>query len=177
MQRILVALDGSDHSQKALELASDLAEKYGAELVLTHVLSDQPLSDTERHLAEVEFADDLELPRQEAPAGSGPLDNLRSRAIGVFERYGGLTRRFRELIGERILGTAETRARERGATSIRRLILEGDPAKALVQAATDENAGMLVMGSRGLGDAAGLLMGSVSHKVSHLADCTCVMVK
>ena len=33
MQRILVALDGSEHSDKALDLASDIAAKYGAELV------------------------------------------------------------------------------------------------------------------------------------------------
>ena len=40
MQRILVALDGSEHSDKALDLASDIAAKYGAELVLLHVMSD-----------------------------------------------------------------------------------------------------------------------------------------
>ena len=32
MERILVALDGSEHSEKALDLASDIAGKYGAEL-------------------------------------------------------------------------------------------------------------------------------------------------
>ena len=51
MERILVALDGSDHSNKAVDLAADLAEKYGARLVLLHVLSNKPLSDAERHMA------------------------------------------------------------------------------------------------------------------------------
>ena len=36
---------------------------------------------------------------------------------------------------------------------------------------------MVFLGSRGLGDAKGLLLGSVSHKVMHLAPCTCVAVK
>ena len=33
------------------------------------------------------------------------------------------------------------------------------------------------MGSRGLGDIGGLLLSSVSHKVSSLSGCTCIMVK
>jgi nucleotide-binding universal stress UspA family protein len=53
----------------------------------------------------------------------------------------------------------------------------GDPASAIVSVATAEKPDMLVMGSRGLGDIQGLLMGSVSHKVSHLAPCTVVTVK
>ena len=40
-----------------------------------------------------------------------------------------------------------------------------------------EKPDMIVMGRRGLSDLQGLLMGSVSHKVSHLADCACLTVK
>jgi len=36
---------------------------------------------------------------------------------------------------------------------------------------------MIVMGSRGLSDFKGLLLGSISHKVSAQAECTCVTVK
>jgi nucleotide-binding universal stress UspA family protein len=36
---------------------------------------------------------------------------------------------------------------------------------------------MIFVGSRGLGNVKSLLMGSVSHKVAHLAECTCVSVK
>ena len=38
IKKILVPVDGSAHSVKAAELASDLAVKYGAEIVLLHVL-------------------------------------------------------------------------------------------------------------------------------------------
>jgi nucleotide-binding universal stress UspA family protein len=46
-----------------------------------------------------------------------------------------------------------------------------------LQRARDRHVDMIFLGSRGLGDAKGLLMGSVSHKVAHLAECTCVSVK
>ena len=38
IKKILVPVDGSAHSIKAAELASDLAAKYGAEILLLHVL-------------------------------------------------------------------------------------------------------------------------------------------
>jgi nucleotide-binding universal stress UspA family protein len=39
--RILVGLDGSDYSLKALEFAIDLAKKYNSQLVLVHVVMRQ----------------------------------------------------------------------------------------------------------------------------------------
>jgi len=36
---------------------------------------------------------------------------------------------------------------------------------------------MIVMGSRGLSDARALFLGSVSHKMTNHAECTCVTVK
>jgi nucleotide-binding universal stress UspA family protein len=52
-----VALDGSEHSEKTLDLASDIGGKYGAELILPYVMLDERLSDAERYLAETEYLD------------------------------------------------------------------------------------------------------------------------
>lgn len=41
MNRILVALDGSEHSKKAVELAVDLAKTWKAELYMIHVLEEK----------------------------------------------------------------------------------------------------------------------------------------
>jgi nucleotide-binding universal stress UspA family protein len=35
---------------------------------------------------------------------------------------------------------------------------------------------LIVLGSRGLSDIQGLMFGSTSHKVTHLASCSCVTV-
>jgi nucleotide-binding universal stress UspA family protein len=48
--------------------------------------------------------------------------------------------------------------------------LHGTVAQALVDSARDRQADAIVMGSRGLSDMAGLVLGSVTHKVIHLSD-------
>ena len=175
MERILAALDGSEHSEKALDLASDIACKYGAELILLHVMSDRPLNDAERQMAEVEYLDDL-LSSLNAPGVEGGGDP-RLRARHVLQHYADVAHRFRETIGNRLMAKASARAAERGVGSIRTLLEDGDPANTILRMAKGLHVDMIFLGSRGLGDAKGLLMGSVSHKVAHLAECTCVSVK
>jgi nucleotide-binding universal stress UspA family protein len=52
-----------------------------------------------------------------------------------------------------------------------------DVAKEILHAAKGFGADSIVLGSRGLGDFAGLLLGSVAHKVIQLADCPVVVVR
>jgi nucleotide-binding universal stress UspA family protein len=49
-------------------------------------------------------------------------------------------------------------------------ILEGSAAERVVELARDRNAPLIVVGSRGLGAAAGALLGSVSSAIIHRAD-------
>jgi nucleotide-binding universal stress UspA family protein len=175
MRHILVALDGSDQAEKALDLARDLAGKYGAELLLLHVLSDKRLSEAERHLAEVEYLDEL----ASAADIAGVLKERDPRAAAqrLLRGSSALTLRFREALGRRLLATASRKARQSGVGALQTLVEEGDPAATILRVADERQADMIVMGSRGLGAARGLLMGSVSHKVAQLAPCTCVAVK
>lgn len=57
---------------------------------------------------------------------------------------------------------------------IEKTIAEGSPAKVLVDAA--QGADLLVVGSRGHGGFAGLLLGSVSQQIVHHAPCPVVIV-
>lgn len=56
-------------------------------------------------------------------------------------------------------------------------IIEGDPGKAIADYAGQKGFGQIVMGSRGLSDLSGIIMGSVSHQVLHFADCPVLLVK
>ena len=57
---------------------------------------------------------------------------------------------------------------------LERRVIEGPPAKVLVDAGKD--ADMIVVGSRGRGGFAGLLLGSVSQQVAQHASCPVVIV-
>ena len=65
------------------------------------------------------------------------------------------------------------------AASVKRCVVveEGDPVERILEAQKREQADLIVLGSRGLGNMKGLLLGSVSHKVAHLAECACLTVK
>ena len=76
-----------------------------------------------------------------------------------------------------VLDRAESEARDAGARDVVTAVVEGDPATRIIDEARDEGANLLVLGSRGLGQLGGLLMGSVSHKVAQLAPCSCLTVK
>lgn len=75
-----------------------------------------------------------------------------------------------------LLGTAMERAgRHARAAPVSGEVLRGDPATALTGAGRDAFA--LVLGSRGLGDWEGMLLGSVGLAVAARADCPVVVVR
>lgn len=60
---------------------------------------------------------------------------------------------------------------------VKRIDLEGYPPDTLVAHANDIDASVLVIGSRGRGDFASLLLGSTSHRAIQLARCDVLIVK
>ena len=53
----------------------------------------------------------------------------------------------------------------------------GDPAEVIAQYAKEKNCAQILMGTRGLGRVAGLLLGSVAQKVIQLTDIPVLLVK
>ena len=147
--KILVPVDGSDHAEKAVDLAADLAGKYGATLTLIHVMSTIGSSRVPDELRELERIEHVQVTEH---------DLLEGVARKIVERAG-------------------KGAGEHGIKPQHIVIVAGDPAAEIVAYVEREGCDLIVMGSRGLGNIKGLLMGSVSHKVTHLAPCTCISVK
>ena len=146
----VVAVDGSDHGWKALELAISLAHDSDAELIILHVVPQEPMPQG------------LE---QYAKAEGISIEELRAQY------------HYRPEIGDEVTNQAVARVRKNGLARVTTRVAEGNPANEIADLAKSAGADMIFIGSRGLGDAMGMLMGSVSHKVMHLASCTCVAVK
>lgn len=81
-----------------------------------------------------------------------------------------------EQAGHKVIEAATKIAAEHGRKDVESDVVGGPTAQRILEYAKDNDIDMIVMGSRGLSDISGLLVGSVSHKVSHLAKCTCVTV-
>jgi nucleotide-binding universal stress UspA family protein len=174
---ILAATDGSDHANKAVDLASDLAAKYDATLMLLHILPHGHLTGDLRRFAESEHLSSRPnpLPMSEEPTEEhislavARLEPTEEEEVSVHYVF--------EILGERILQQAQRIAKGKGIKDLRTKITDGEPVDKILACAEKEKADLIVLGSRGLGDLKGLLMGSVSHKVCHLSTCSCVTVK
>lgn len=145
--RILVPVDGSEHAFRALDVACGLARAENKQLRLLHVVPSGEIPEGLKRFAEVEHVCDT--PEHLYESG----------------------------IAENILSTARARASTTGAADIECSVEHGDASRGILEAASREDVDTIVMGTRGLSDIQGLVLGSVAHKVSHGADCRVVTVK
>jgi nucleotide-binding universal stress UspA family protein len=148
-ERVLVAVDGSQAAERALKLACDLAGRCGSAVTLIHVRG-------RSHARTVS-------PDLRAYAESEHLDITTDELVRVE--------------GERILTDARSQAAELGVRASDVALMVGDPSTCIVEQAREHRNDLIVMGQRGLGSLGALLMGSVSHKVTQLAPCACLVVK
>lgn len=150
--KILVAVDGSDYSKKALDYALELAEKFDGKITLIHVYSTVvPLAASSDTLSTPAFTP------VSAPLAAKLSEEAKQR-------------------GKQILDEAEQVAERRGI-SVEKLLMEGDAVKEIVASATEEKYDLIVVGHRGLRKLGEWILGGVSEGVSHKAPCPVLIVK
>ncbi|MEF8723265.1 MAG: universal stress protein [Candidatus Accumulibacter delftensis] len=78
--------------------------------------------------------------------------------------------------GETALAEASTRLAAAGLAYSKHILI-GEAAHAIADYATEHGGTLIVMGSRGLGSVAGILLGSVTTRVIHLTELPVLVIK
>ena len=136
LEKILLAVDMSDHARKAVPAAVELARAGGGAVHVLHVR-------------------ELFYPMPPRVVGDSPEE------------------------AQRLVDAVVEELKQAGvaADGVVRSITGGSPAGAILEQARDVDAGMVVLGSRGLSELGGLLLGSVAHKVIQLSSCPVLVVR
>ncbi|RJS89452.1 hypothetical protein DRO56_05470 [Candidatus Bathyarchaeota archaeon] len=140
IKRILVPIDGSEPSNRALDYALDLAEELDAEVVILSVVPP------------------VILPVFSEEPGITPIITPRD-----IDRYNSKLR----ATFENVLTEALARARAKKPNlRVSTKLLEGRPADKIVEVAEREGFDLIIMGSRGLSGLRELLLGSTTRRVA-----------
>jgi nucleotide-binding universal stress UspA family protein len=136
--KILVAIDHSEISDRALAAARDLALLSKGEVWILHLREREIITKTS-----VVMTDETE------PEATSMIEAAVDKLTEVGVKAHGE-------VGHTIFGYA---------------------ARSIVDDAVEHDVDVIVMGSRGRGDLAGLVLGSTAHKVIHLADRPVLIVR
>ena len=154
IKKILVAVDGSEQANKALDFALSLAETYSAELKLLNVY--QPI-------APLFYFPSMSIP------GSPPVVTPITTATFLKEL---------KAQHEKVLSAALRRTkRNRPNLKISTMLSEGRPSDKIIEAANEGEFDLIVLGSRGVGGIKEIFLGSVSYRIDDKAQCSVLLVK
>ena len=148
-QKILVPIDGSEHSLKALEEAAQLAKISSGKITLINVCSVRSvLTDP-------------------SVSGHGPIPTSAqvSRMIEAVQKC-----------GSKILQNGEQRISTTGI-QVDKIQVEGHAVQEIARVANEGNFDLIVMGARGVSHIREMLLGSVTDGVLHHAHCAILVIK
>lgn len=149
LRRILLPTDFSEHSRAAVDYACGLAERFGSELHLLHVVRDLALEVPE-------FAMGLSFPTH---SEEWPL-RLRKLELAALEQLSG------------VLDPAWQQGRK-----IVRAVKSGVAYVEIVRYAREHEIDLIIMGTHGRSGLAHILLGSVAERVVRKAPCPVLTVR
>jgi nucleotide-binding universal stress UspA family protein len=149
IKNILVTVDGSESSTKALDFAADMADKYSAALTV------------------------LNISQASATVGVMPQQIMDYSGSGMIV----MPNIFREIHNEILNKAVEHAKTAKPNLTIIPKLVEGDPASQIVATAKNDGFDVVVIGHKGAGRVKEMFLGSVSEKVAHLAPCPVIIVR
>jgi len=153
-EKILVPLDGSEHSQRALETAIQIAKKFHSEIVVLHVYS---VTVTPVIVPE---------PTTVTPAGVPVATSAEVAKMVDAARD----------VGRQILAEGKRNVQAEGI-EVDTALREGNSVQEIVRLAREGQFDLVVVGARGIHRIREILLGSVSEGVAKNAPCPVLVVK
>ncbi len=153
-EKILVALDGSEHSRRALENAIGIAKRFNGRLTLLHVYS--------------VTVPPVMMPEPSTLTPSGVPVVTPAEVSKIVDAT--------KEVGKRILADGGEKAKAQGV-AVETMLKEGNTVQEIVRAAKEGDFNLIVMGVRGISKIRELLLGSVSDGVIKQASCPVLVVK
>jgi nucleotide-binding universal stress UspA family protein len=150
--KVLLATDGSREADLAARTAADLAQKTNSELHVVHAFGI-------------------------APVGPPVYPEATDLQSVEYEAESEQRQRISEQRAREVLEAEVQKVRSFGDTVAQGHLIEGRVAPEIVGLAEEIGAGLIVMGSRGLGGIRRALMGSVSDSVVRHAHCPVMVVR
>ena len=148
--RILCAVDGSECSRWGVQALEALADREPEHVILLHVVDPSALR-----------------------AGKGGNPVAGKRALAAMDKAGGVLLREAERSTRVALGQAATGPR----TTLHCVLAHGPVARTIARQARRVKADLILLGSRGLSDIRGFLLGSISRQIASIAPCSILVVK
>jgi nucleotide-binding universal stress UspA family protein len=152
--KILLASDGSEDAAYAMEVAVELSKVSASELHLVFVGKDA-------------YSEAMAYPEPTSPAWVGQEDPVLMEELG--QRF--------ERMARRTLDAEVQNVRAAGGTVAQAHLRMGAAAQEITDLAEELSAGLVVVGSRGLGGIRRALMGSVSDSVARHAYCPVLIAR
>jgi len=149
IKKVLVAVDGSESTGKVLDFALDLAEKFGASVMILNV-------------SELLVIDSV--PKEAVAYSGGSAAAVPGRDL--------------EMDHHEILRRSIAYAKAvKPNLSVSSMLREGDPGTEIVNMAKEDGFDAIVVGNKRSGLVKELLLDGVSEKVARLAHCPVIIVK
>jgi nucleotide-binding universal stress UspA family protein len=147
IKKMLVAVDGSANSERALDFALNLAEKYGSSILILNVFQ-LPT-----------FYESPEEPPVYSASRADYIKDLQQMHENTLAR-----------------AAAKARTLKPGL-EIAAEMRKGEPAAQIVRAAKEGGFDLIVVGHKGWSRMREIFLGGTSERVAHMAECAVLIVK
>ena len=152
-EKILVPLDRSEHSRRALDVAIQIAKKFGGRITLIHVYS--------------VVVTRVVMPEPSTLTPSVPI---------MPEAYVSKLAEVAREAGSRILAGGKQRVKAE-KVEVDAMLREGHVVQEIIRVSKEGNFDLIVMGARGVSRIREMLLGSVTDGVMHHVRCPVLVVR